>query len=110
MAKFTVEITDKNFEEKVLKSELPVLVDFWAEWCGPCKAIGPTLEELAEEYQGKFVIGKMNVDDNSNVPTQFGIMNIPTLLFFKNGNLIDRQVGAVPKSALKTRIESALTK
>lgn len=108
MAGYTVEITDANFEELVLKSELPVLVDFWAEWCGPCLMIGPTLEELAKEYQGKFIIGKMDVDANSTVPTEFGIMNIPALLFFKNGEVVDKQIGAAPKAILKGKIESKI--
>jgi len=109
MAGYTVEITDANFEEVVLKSKLPILVDFWAEWCGPCLMIGPTLEELAKEYEGKFIIGKMNVDTNSNVPTEFGIMNIPALLFFKNGEVIDKQIGAAPKAVLKGKIENKLS-
>jgi thioredoxin 1 len=108
MGKYSIEITDQNFEEVVLKSEKPVLVDFWAEWCGPCLMVAPIIEELAQEYQGKFVIGKMNVDTNSEVPMEYGIRNIPTLLFFKGGQVIDKQVGASPKSFLKSKIEAIL--
>jgi len=108
MGNYSIEITDQNFEEAVLKSDKPVLVDFWAEWCGPCLMIAPAIEELAQEYQGKFVIGKMNVDNNSDIPMEYGIRNIPTLLFFKNGEIIDKQVGASPKSALKSKIDAIL--
>ena len=103
-----IEITDANFDELVLKSDKPVLVDFWAEWCGPCRMVGPMVEELSKEYDGKAVIGKMNVDLNANVPIKFGIRNIPTLLFFKNGQLVDRQVGAVPKATLETKLKAQL--
>jgi thioredoxin 1 len=103
-----LEITDSNFEEVVMKSDKPVLVDFWAEWCGPCRMVGPVVEELAKEYEGKAVIGKLNVDQNPNVPTQFGIRNIPTLLFFKGGKMVDKQVGAVPKSALAAKLDAQL--
>ncbi|MCU0431188.1 MAG: thioredoxin [Cytophagaceae bacterium] len=102
-----LEITDANFDE-VLKSDKPVLVDFWAEWCGPCKMIGPIVEELAGDYDGKVVIGKMDVDMNSNTPAKFGIRSIPTLLVFKNGQIVDKQVGAVSKSTLAAKLESAL--
>lgn len=103
-----LEITDANFDQLVLKSDKPVLVDFWAEWCGPCRMVGPLVEELAKEYEGKAVIGKMNVDHNQNIPMQFGIRNIPALLFFKNGQVVDRQVGAVPKTALETKLKAQL--
>ena len=103
-----LEITDANFDEVVLKSDKPVLVDFWAEWCGPCRMVGPVVEELAKEYEGKAVIGKMNVDFNPNVAMKFGIRNIPTLLFFKGGQLVDRQVGAAPKSALEAKLKTQL--
>jgi thioredoxin 1 len=103
-----LEITDSNFEEVVLKSDKPVLVDFWAEWCGPCRMVGPVVEELAKEYDGKAVIGKINVDHNPNVPTQFGIRNIPTLLIFKGGKLVDKQVGAVPKAKLAEKLDAQL--
>jgi len=100
-------ITDSKFDE-LLQSNKPLVVDFWAEWCGPCKMIGPIIEELALEYEGKVTIGKMDVDDNNEVPTRFGIRNIPTLLFFKNGHLVDKQVGAAQKSALAQKVEALL--
>lgn len=103
-----LEITDSNFEEVVLKSDKPVMVDFWAEWCGPCKMVGPVVEELASDYDGKAVIGKLNVDHNPNAAVQFGIRSIPALLFFKNGQVVDRQVGAVPKSVLAQKLEAQL--
>lgn len=103
-----LEITDANFEELVMKSDKPVLVDFWAEWCGPCRMVGPIVEELAKEYEGKAVIGKLDVDANSNIPVQFGVRNIPTLLIFKNGQLVDKQVGAVPKSVLAEKLQKQL--
>jgi thioredoxin 1 len=103
-----LEITDSNFEEVVLKSDKPVLVDFWAEWCGPCRMVGPVVEELAKEYDGKAVIGKINVDFNPKVATDYGIMSIPALLFFKNGQLVDKQVGAVPKHVLANKLEAQM--
>lgn len=103
-----LEITDANFEELVMKSDKPVLIDFWAEWCGPCRMVGPIVEELAKEYEGQAVIGKLDVDANSNIPVQFGVRNIPTLLFFKNGQLVDKQVGAVPKSVLAEKLVKQL--
>ena len=103
-----LEITDANFDELVIKSDKPVLVDLWAEWCGPCRMVGPIVEELAKEYDGKAVIGKMNVDFNPNISVKYGVRNIPTLLFFKNGQLVDKQVGAVPKSALETKLKAQL--
>jgi thioredoxin 1 len=102
-----IEITDANFEE-IINTDQPVLVDFWAEWCGPCKMIGPIVEELAGDYDGKAIIGKVDVDSNPEVSANFGIRSIPTLLVFKNGEIVDRQVGAVPKSALSQKLDKQL--
>ncbi|MES2514554.1 MAG: thioredoxin [Bacteroidota bacterium] len=101
-----LEITDANFEELVLKSDKPVLVDFWAEWCGPCRMVGPIVEELSSEYAGKAVIGKVNVDNNSGISAKYGIRNIPTLLVFKNGEVVEKQVGVVPKNVLAGKLDS----
>ena len=101
-------ITDSNFEELVLKSDKPVLVDFWAEWCGPCRVVGPIVEELANDYEGKAVVGKVDVDSNPNISMQFGIRNIPTLLVFKNGQVVDKQVGAVPKTVLAGKLDAQI--
>jgi thioredoxin 1 len=103
-----LELTDSNFEEMVLKSDKPVLVDFWAEWCGPCRMVAPIVNELAVEYEGKMVVGKVDVDSNPEVAQKFGIRNIPTILFFKNGEIADKQVGAVPKSKLVSKINDLL--
>ncbi|SFC73312.1 thioredoxin 1 [Flexibacter flexilis DSM 6793] len=100
-----IEITDANFES-IIASDKPVLVDFWAEWCGPCRMIAPIVEELAGEYEGKAVIGKLNVDENPNVAVQFGIRSIPTLLVFKDGKIVDKQVGAVAKGVLAGKISA----
>ena len=103
-----LELTDANFDELVLKSDKPVLVDFWAEWCGPCRMVGPVVEELANEYEGKAVIGKVNVDNNPGISMKFGIRNIPALLYFKNGEIVDKQIGAVSKSVLAQKLEAQL--
>jgi len=103
-----LQITDAEFEKEVIKSELPVMVDFWAEWCGPCKIVGPTVEELAKEYEGKVKIGKMDVDKNRETPTKFGIRNIPTLILFKNGEAVQTIVGAHPKSHLEEELNKLL--
>ena len=106
MAK-AIEITDANFEE-VINTDQPVLVDFWAEWCGPCKMIGPVVEELAEDFEGKAVIGKVNVDENPETAAKFGIRSIPTLLVLKGGEIVDKQVGAVQKATLAEKLDAML--
>ena len=101
-----LEITDSNFEELVLQSDKLAMVDFWAEWCGPCRMIAPIVDELAKEYAGKAVIGKVDVDNNPAICDKYGIRNIPTILFFKNGEIVDKQVGAAPKNALVAKIQA----
>ncbi len=101
-----LEITDANFEELVVKSDKPVVIDFWAVWCGPCRMIAPLIEEMSKEYEGKAVIGKLDVDNNPAVTTRFNVRNIPTVLFIKNGEVVDKQVGAVPKSVLVQKLEA----
>jgi len=103
-----LEINDANFEELVKKSDKPVLIDFWAEWCGPCRMVGPIVEEISKEYEGKAIVGKVNVDHNPNISMEFGIRNIPTILFFKNGQVVDKQVGAVPKAQLAAKLNAQL--
>jgi thioredoxin 1 len=102
------ETTDKTFESDLIASGKPVLVDFWAEWCGPCRMVGPVVDELAKEYDGKAVVGKVNVDFNPQITTTYGIMGIPALLFFKNGQLVDKQVGAVPKHVLAGKLQAQM--
>ncbi len=103
-----VTFTDQNFQAEVLDSQVPVLVDFWAVWCGPCRAIAPTVEELAREYAGKVKIGKLNVDENAGVAGKFGIRSIPTLLVFKGGKVVDQVIGAVPKAKIAESLNKAL--
>lgn len=102
-------VTDETFEEEVLKSDIPVLNDFWAEWCGPCKMIAPILEEIAEEYEGRLKVTKLDVDDNQKTMMEYGIMSIPTLILFKNGQPVERLVGAMPKARLLSKIEPHLS-
>jgi thioredoxin 1 len=101
-------ITDANFEEVVLKSDKPVIIDLWAEWCGPCRMLGPIIEEMAVEFEGKAVIGKLDVDNNPETTTRYGVRNIPTILFIKNGEIVDKQVGAVQKNVLVKKLEALL--
>jgi thioredoxin 1 len=100
--------TSANFQEKVLNSDKPVLVDFWAEWCGPCRMIGPIVEEMAKEYDGKAVIGKLNVDENGDIAMNYGVRSIPTLLVFKGGKVVDKIVGAVPKPNITNKLEAQM--
>ncbi len=104
----TIKVTDKTFQDEVLSSDVPVLVDFWAEWCGPCKMIGPALEELATEFDGRIKIAKVNVDENPNLPAQFGVRGIPALFMFKDGAVISNRTGAAPKASLKGWIEESV--
>lgn len=103
-----LEITDATFEETVLKNDKPVMVDFWAAWCGPCRMVGPIIEEIGNEYEGKAVIGKVDVDNNQEYAAKFGIRNIPTVLLFKNGEVVHRQVGVAQKAAYTQAIDEAL--
>lgn len=103
-----VTITDENFEQEVVNSDLPVLIDFWAVWCGPCKAIAPIVEELADEYNGKVKFGKLDVDNNQQTSIKYGVRSIPTLLLFKEGKLKDTIIGAVPKAHITQKLNSAI--
>jgi thioredoxin 1 len=105
----TITITDENFEAEVLKSETPVLIDFWATWCGPCKMIAPIVEELVDEYEGKAKIGKLDVDNNQQTAIKFGVRSIPTILIFKNGKLKDTIIGAVPKGQIVQKLNLAIS-
>ena len=102
-----VEATDANFQE-LIGTDTPVLVDFWAEWCGPCRMVGPIVEELAKEFEGQVIIGKMDVDENVETPNEYGIRNIPTILFFKDGQVVDKQIGATQKAVLTAKVQALL--
>jgi len=102
-----LELTDGNIKE-IINSGKPVVVDFWAEWCGPCRMVGPVVEELAKEYEGQVIVGKMDVDENIETPNEYGIRNIPTILFFKDGKVVDKQVGATQKSVLAAKVQALL--
>ena len=108
MGSNVLKFTDGNFETEVAKSTLPVLVDFWAEWCGPCRMMSPILDDMATAYSAKLKIGKLNVDENQDAPSKFGVMNIPTMILFKNGKEAQRIVGAMPKSELQKKVDQAL--
>lgn len=102
-----LQLTDGNIKE-IINSGKPVVIDFWAEWCGPCRMVGPIVEELAKEYEGKVIVGKMDVDENVETPQEYGIRNIPTILFFKNGQVVDKQIGATQKAVLASKIDALL--
>ena len=106
---YTREVTDATFEQAVVQSEIPVLVDFWADWCTPCKMIAPIVEDLAEEYDGKIKFAKLDVDSNPNTATTYGVRSIPTLLIFKSGSPVDQVVGAIPKNVLKRHLENVMS-
>ncbi len=103
-----IEVTEANWDEEVLQSDLPVLVDFWAEWCGPCKMIAPSVHEMAMEYDGKLSVGKLDVDSSPNIAMKYVVRSIPALIFFKDGQPVDQIVGAVPKGVLKSKVDSVL--
>ena len=103
-----VELTDSNFQELVLNSDKPVLVDFWAAWCGPCRMLGPIIEELHDDFQGKAIVGKVDVDNNQQISMDYGIRNIPTVLIFKNGEVVDKFVGVAPKASIAEKLNAYL--
>lgn len=101
-------LTDANFKSEVLESKVPVLVDFWASWCGPCRMVGPIVEEIADEYDGKARVGKVNTEENATITGEYGIISIPTLIFFKDGKPVDQIIGAVPKDAIKKKLDALI--
>ncbi len=101
-----VELTDKNFEEIAGQTDMPVMIDFWAAWCGPCRMVGPIVDEISKDYEGKAIIAKVNVDENPDVSMKYGIRNIPTILFLKNGEVVDKSVGVVPKDVLTQKLDA----
>ena len=103
-----VEFTDANFEELAIQSDKPVMVDFWAEWCGPCRMVGPIVDEIHNDYDGKALVGKVNVDENPGISAKYGIRNIPTIIFLKGGEMVDKSVGAVPKNVLTEKMDALL--
>ncbi|MFT7612055.1 MAG: thioredoxin 1 [Parvicellaceae bacterium] len=103
-----VEFTEANFDELALQSDKPVLIDFWAEWCGPCRMVGPLVDEIHTEYEGKAIVGKVNVDTNQAIAAKYGVRSIPTIIFLKNGEVVDKSVGAVPKQSLIDKLEAAM--
>ena len=103
-----LELTDANFEELVMNSDKPVLVDFWAVWCGPCRMVGPVVDEISNDYEGRAIVGKVDVDNNPEVAQKYGIRNIPTILFLKNGEIVDKQVGAVQKNTLAEKLDAMM--
>ncbi|MBN2062529.1 MAG: thioredoxin [Deltaproteobacteria bacterium] len=103
-----LQVSDGTFESEIINSDIPAIVDFWAEWCGPCKMVGPVVEELAEEYKGKIKVAQMDVDQNRETPAKFGIRNIPTLIFFKGGEVINTIIGAQPKSSIEEELKKLL--
>jgi thioredoxin 1 len=107
-AKMVTEITDQNFEEEVLKADIPVAIDFWAPWCGPCRMLSPILEKLSEEYEGKMKFGKLNVDQNPETARKYGIMSIPLVIFFNGGEKVDESLGAVPEAVLRPKVDALL--
>ena len=104
----TVEITDANFEEIVLNSDKPVLIDFWAAWCGPCRMLAPIVKDLAEEFEGKAIVGKLDIDTHKEFATKYGVRNIPTVLIFKNGEVVEKQVGVAPKNVYSQKLEAII--
>ncbi len=103
-----VTLSESNWEEEVIKSDIPVMIDFWATWCAPCRMVSPIVEEFSNEYEGKIKVGKLNVDENSSIAGKYRIMGIPTILFFKNGNIVDQVVGAVPRKILEEKVKNIL--